>query len=317
MLRAGPAVVVVWILLPLGCTSEASRGREAERGGGGANRTAGPRLPCASLPPIRRYPLRFFPMTTMGLWTPGARSSPGYGCVYLLPPGSSARRAIWKAPGPSGIRGPVRAPDGRSFVVGHRARGSWRVYRIAVSGRVISRVVGRDVAFISDGRLAPLRDDEIVFEREEGRFPACDVIRSATAACRLPCEVRQRDGQRAWSRTCLSIQWSEVNVSIAARSSSSTLTAASSGRRRCTRASRTCPDLHPGGPMESSWRFPGSAGLVKGSAADTFIVLLSGTNAVTAQQRVAFTRTSTPSPGHRQEMSPSPTVGRSPVARAK
>jgi hypothetical protein len=125
---------------------------------------------CPAMRPLLRSPARFFPATQIGLWTPAFRSNPDFGCVYLVQAQSSRGRPIWAAPLGSRVRGPVWAPDGRSFIVGVHSGGAFHAYRIDRSGKLQATYAARDFAFLRDGRLVLLAQRRLELETRAGRF---------------------------------------------------------------------------------------------------------------------------------------------------
>lgn len=90
------------------------------------------------------------------------------GCVYLIAPGTVTKKPIWRAPAARRMRGPVWAPNGRSFAAAQKVRGAFYVYRVDLSGRILNRYLGRDFAFLLDGRLVLLRGQRLLIELREG-----------------------------------------------------------------------------------------------------------------------------------------------------
>jgi hypothetical protein len=62
------------------------------------------------------------------------------------------------------------SPDGQSFAVAQRVDGAFYVFRIDRKGRVMLRTLGRDFAFLGDGRLVIRRSHSIFIEATNGRF---------------------------------------------------------------------------------------------------------------------------------------------------
>lgn len=120
--------------------------------------------------PVRPfYPATFFSRSRLGLWTTDTRGDRAPGCVYLIRAGVLPT-AIWRAPERRRLRGPVWAPDGRSFAVAQKVAGAFYIYRVNRAGRLLTRTLGRDFAFFADGRLVVLRGRHLWLETLGNRY---------------------------------------------------------------------------------------------------------------------------------------------------
>jgi WD40-like Beta Propeller Repeat len=121
---------------------------------------------CPKLKPLRsRAPLAYFPPALTGLTAQLTVSGLPYGCVYVIRPGRLAKTPLWHSPTGGRLRGPAWAPDGRSFAVAQKVGGSFYVFKVDARGRVALRTVGRDFAFLCDGRLVIRRGHSIFIEK--------------------------------------------------------------------------------------------------------------------------------------------------------
>jgi len=133
---------------------------------------------CPLLRPARlRTPARFFPRERAGAWIPvDARD-----CLYLVAPWSGIPRAIFRAPGARRLRGPVWSPDGRELAVSYGNQGA-TVAVLTRDGRIGKTYLGRDVAFMPDGRLLIGRGDRLMVVAGSRLRPLASRAQLAAAA---------------------------------------------------------------------------------------------------------------------------------------
>jgi hypothetical protein len=117
-----------------------------------------------------RVPRQFFPQTLSGLTTQRTSAGLPYGCVYVIPPRRLEKVPVWRSPTQRRMRGPIWSPNGESFAVAQRIDGVFYVFKVDLAGRVTLRTLGRDFAFLRDGRLVIRRSHSIFMEGTNGEF---------------------------------------------------------------------------------------------------------------------------------------------------
>jgi hypothetical protein len=142
--------------------------------GASAATTEGPRRATVVCPRLKalpaRAPHRFFPQTSVGLTAQRTAAGASYGCVYVIPPRSLKKVPVWQSPTQERMRGPTWSPHGQSFAVAQRVDGVFYVFRVDLAGRITLKTLGKDFAFLRDGRMVVRRSHAIVIERPTGDF---------------------------------------------------------------------------------------------------------------------------------------------------
>jgi hypothetical protein len=164
--------------------------------GASAATTEGPRRATVVCPRLKalpaRAPHRFFPQTSVGLTAQRTAAGASYGCVYVIPPRSLKKVPVWQSPTQERMRGPTWSPHGQSFAVAQRVDGVFYVFRVDLAGRITLKTLGKDFAFLRDGRMVVRRSHAIVIERPTGDFRPLTSER-ALERCRISCRFLWRD----------------------------------------------------------------------------------------------------------------------------